>query len=267
MASTTHSWNPADYARHSCGQERWARELIELLRLQPGDSVLDIGCGDGRVTAEIARLTPQGRVVGVDKSAEMVAFAHERFPNAEFSNLSFQPADASALPFNEAFSVVFSNAVLHWVLEHRPVLAGIARSLKPGGRCVLQMGGRGNGADVILAFNSSRAQPRWRDMAPELERAYGFYGPEEYHSWLAEAGLTPDEVVLIGKDMVHDSRDIFIGWLRTAWMPYHAGIPRHDLDEFLSDVSARFLETHPADEAGRVHVPMVRLQVRARKKA
>src|SRR5579863_3531629 len=148
MQTVAHQWNPADYARHSQGQERWAKELITLLAPQPDESVLDIGCGDGRHTAEIARLVPQGRVVGVDRSPEMVRFAHEHFPPTQFPNLSFSQADASALPFHAEFDAIFSNAALHWVLDHRPVLAGIARSLKPGGRCVLQMGGKGNGNPV-----------------------------------------------------------------------------------------------------------------------
>jgi trans-aconitate 2-methyltransferase len=266
MSTTSHSWNPADYARHSTGQERWARELIGLLHLKPDDSVLDIGCGDGRMTAEIAKLVPRGGAVGVDKSSEMVAFARERFSGADFPNLSFQQADAAALPFSEEFSVIFSNAALHWVKGHRPVLAGIAGSLRPGGRCALQMGGQGNGADMIRAFDDCRAQARWRKVAPELECPYGFYSPEEYREWIAEAGLTADEVALVGKDMVHATHEAFVGWLRTSWMPYFADIPEADVDEFLTDVSARFLQIHPLDDLGWVHVPMVRLLVLAHKR-
>jgi len=215
------------------------------------------------MTAEIAGLAPSGKVVGVDKSGEMIAFARGRFSEAEFSNLSFQQADAAALPFVAEFDVIFSNAALHWVRGHRPVLAGIARGLKSGGRCVLQMGGRGNGADVIRAFDGCRAHPRWRAVTADLEFPYGFYGPQEYREWLAEAGLSADEVKLIGKDMVHDTRETFVGWLRTAWMPYYADVPKDGVDEFLQEVSGKFLEIHPQDELGRVHVPMVRLQVMA----
>jgi trans-aconitate methyltransferase len=142
MQTTAHEWNPADDARHSTGQERWARELFTLLAPKPHEGVLDIGCGDGRNTVELAALTPDGTVVGVDRSTAIIQFAQQHFPPARFPNLSFLQADASALPFHSEFDAVFSNAVLHWVLDHQPVLAGIARRLRPGGRCVLQMGER-----------------------------------------------------------------------------------------------------------------------------
>lgn len=142
MHPAVHPWNPADYARHSQGQERWAKELFALLAPKPHERVLDIGCGDGRNTAELAAMVSAGAVVGVDRSPEMIKFAQEHFPPARFPNLSFLQADATALPFNAEFNAVFSNAVLHWVLDHKPVLTGIARSLRPDGRCVLQMGER-----------------------------------------------------------------------------------------------------------------------------
>ena len=159
MTNPAHPWNPADYARHSQGQERWAKELFTLLAPKPDESILDVGCGDGRNTAELARLVSQGRVVGVDRSPEMVAYATEHFSPAQFPNLIFLGADASALPFHAEFEAVFSNAVLHWVLNHKPVLAGFARSLRPGGRCVLQMGGKGNGDEVVAAVEDCLRDP------------------------------------------------------------------------------------------------------------
>jgi len=102
-----YSWNPQDYAQNSRGQEAWARELLSLVNLQPGDVVLDIGCGDGRTTASIANRVPDGSVVGVDLSADMVAHASRHHGQASNHNLRFQQADAAALPFVAEFSVVF----------------------------------------------------------------------------------------------------------------------------------------------------------------
>ena len=148
MQNAAHCWDPADYAKHSQGQERWAKELLSLLALEPQESVLDIGCGDGRITAEIAGMVPAGYVIGVDLSREMVEHASEHYPADKFPNLKFQQADAAALPFVSEFDVVYSSAALHWTRDHQSVLRGIARSLKAPGRCVLQMGGKGCGAEV-----------------------------------------------------------------------------------------------------------------------
>ncbi|MCU1297676.1 MAG: methyltransferase [Acidobacteriaceae bacterium] len=260
-----HRWNPADYAKHSQGQERWAKELLSLVSLSSQDHVLDLGCGDGRITAEITGLVPHGRVVGADRSEEMIAFAAQHFPRATYPNLAIQVADASSLPFHEEFDVVFSNAALHWVREHRPVLAGISKALKPGGRCVLQMGGKGNGAGVIRAFDSSITEAPWRLSPNNFEFPYGFHAPQEYCEWMQDAGLIPDSVELIEKDMVHESREAFKGWLRTAWLPYVERVPAESRSEFLETVTSLYLEENPVDEQGRVHVQMIRLQVLAHK--
>jgi trans-aconitate methyltransferase len=119
MRQAAHPWNPADYARHSRGQELWARELLWSLNMQPHQSILDVGCGDGRMTSGIAKLVPAGRAVGIDRSTEMVEFAAQHFPASRFPNLSFQAADAAALPFRSEFDVVYSSAALHWVRDHR----------------------------------------------------------------------------------------------------------------------------------------------------
>ena len=265
MQTIAHQWNPADYARHSQGQERWAKELFALLAPKLHESLLDVGCGDGRNTAEIAKLVPRGRVVGIDRSPDMVRFAREHFPPAQFPNLIFQQADASELPFDAEFDAIFSNAVLHWVLDHRPVLGGIARSLRPGGRCVLQMGGKGNGDEVVAAMEACVQDPQWRAEWRSREAHYGFHGAEEYRGWMEQAGFCADSVELIEKDMVHETRDAFTGWLRTAWHPYTTRVAAGRREEFLEAVTKQYLSEHPADAEGRVHVRMIRLQVLAHK--
>jgi trans-aconitate 2-methyltransferase len=263
MKTIAHQWNPADYARHSQGQERWAKELLTLLAPKPQESILDIGCGDGRITAEIARLVRAGRALGVDRSPDMVRFAQEHFPPGQFPNLTFVQADASELPFEAEFDAVFSNAVLHWVLDHRPVLAGIARSLRPGGRCVLQMGGKGNGDEVVDVVEGCLADAKWQAEWRPRDSHYGFHGAEEYRAWMDDAGLEADSVELIEKDMVHESREAFTGWLRTAWHPYTTRVAAERREEFLEAVTERYLRERPADSEARVHVGMIRLQVLA----
>src|SRR5512147_1643215 len=117
-----YQWDAADYARSSSGQQQWARELIGKLHLQGSESLLDIGCGDGKVTAEIASLLTDGAALGVDNSPEMVSLARSSYPRQSYPNLDFQLADAASLPFESSFDVIFSNATLHWVMDHQPVL-------------------------------------------------------------------------------------------------------------------------------------------------
>ena len=88
------AWNAADYAANSAVQQTWARELIAQLHLRGDEHILDVGCGDGKVTAEIARAVPRGSVAGVDASAPMIEFARQTFPRGKVPNLEFQVMDA-----------------------------------------------------------------------------------------------------------------------------------------------------------------------------
>ena len=108
-------WDAEEYARNSAAQQGWAHELIEKLALSGRESVLDLGCGDGKVTAEIARRAAGGRVVGIDSSEDMVSLARRSFPESRHPNLRFQHGDARALRLDAEFDIVFSNSTLHWV--------------------------------------------------------------------------------------------------------------------------------------------------------
>jgi trans-aconitate methyltransferase len=258
-----YKWDPADYRRSSAAQQKWARELIEKLALKGNERVLDIGCGDGKMTAEIAAQLPHGSVLGIDSSEEMVAFARRSFPPENFPNLAFAVVDARRLSFDGEFDVVFSNAALHWVIDHLPVLEGVKRSLKPGGKVLLQMGGRGNAAQVFESVEEIVRSEKWREYFQDFAFPYGFYGPEEYRGWLEEAGLEPKRVELIPKDMVHKDREGLAGWLRTTWLPYTQRVQEERREEFISEVVDEYLRNNPPDAGGFIHVRMVRLEVEA----
>lgn len=259
-------WDAEDYSRSSAAQQVWARELIGKLHLNGDESVLDIGCGDGKVTAEIAALVPRGTVLGIDSSPEMVDFANRNFGDSR-ANVGFLLKDARDLDYVEEFEVVFSNATLHWVIDHRPVLRGIARALKPGGRILLQMGGFGNAADILSLMDALPDDTKWKRYFPESVQAYGFYGPGEYREWLLEAGLTARRVELLTKDMAQRGAEGLASWVRTTWLPYTQRVPEDLREEFISDIVERHIRSHPPDANGLVHVQMVRLEVEARKEA
>jgi trans-aconitate methyltransferase len=256
-------WNADDYAKNSAQQQSWARELISKLGLRGDERVLDIGCGDGKVTAELAAQVPRGSVVGLDSSSQMIEFARSAFAPSIYPNLSFVVGDAADLHFEHQFDVVFSNAALHWIYDHRPVLAGISRALRPDGRILLQMGGQGNASEILAVVESVARETEWKSYFENFGFRYGFHGPVEYARWLREAGMHPQRVQLVPKDMVHAGADRLAGWFRTTWMPYTQVIPTQHRDKFIAEVIARYVQSHPPDSAGQVHVKMVRLEVEA----
>lgn len=263
--NSMHRWNPADYEKSSSAQYKWAMELVSGLNLKGDEHILDIGCGNGKVTARLAGLVPEGRVIGVDISADMISYAQRKYPQKDFSNLSFQVGDASRLCFNEEFDLAVSFACLHWVKDHLPVLEGVRRSLLPGGRILFQCGGKGNAAKLLDLTEELVRNARWKAYFLDFHFPYNFYGPEEYRAWLVQAGLEPIRVELIPKDMVHLGQLGLEGIIRTTWLPYTERLPEGLRMKFVRELAHRYLELHPLDERGRSHVQMMRLQVEAEK--
>lgn len=258
-----YTWNAADYARHSSVQQVWARELVSKLGLNGTEKVLDLGCGDGKVTAEIGGLLTDGQVLGVDNSSAMIKLAREAFPREKHPNLSFMPGDANQLSFEEQFDVVFSNAALHWVIDHKPVLTGISKGLRRNGRVLLQMGGKGNAAAILAVLEKLIARKNWSHYFTGFAFPYGFYEPEQYREWLDEAGLKTIRTELIPKDMFYKDRDGLAGWIRTTWLPYTDRLPVDQRKPFISQLVEEYVKANPQDNNGRIHVGMVRLEVEA----
>lgn len=256
-------WNAQDYEQNSSAQQKWAQELIAKLDLKGHEHILDLGCGDGKVTADLARCVPSGSVLGVDQSATMIHLAQTRYPSAQHMNLHFQQMDARQLTFQNQFDVVFSNAVLHWVDDHIAVLNGLATGLHSQGRILLQMGGQGNAPGIVKAFDIVTQQPQWRQYFVNFKFPYFFYGPTDYRTWLPQTGFTPLRVDLIPKDMTHSSTAELAGWIRTTWFPYIQRVPEERRDHLVSAVLEQYFQSCPVSDDGGTHVEMVRLEVEA----
>lgn len=260
---SVYRWDATDYAQHSAAQFTWAQELIDHLSLQGHEVLLDIGCGDGRVSAKIADRVPHGQVIGIDSSREMITRAQATFPPTRHPNLRFDVMDAMHLIYDDAFDIVFSNAALHWVRDHRAVLLGVARSLRSGGRLLFQMGGKGNADAIIGVLNEVMHRPAWGSFFRDFAFPYTFYGPDDYLCLLAEADLQACRVELITRDMQQAGEGGLAGWLRTTWLPYTARVPPERRTTFIADVASAYVAVHPTSAQGTVHVKMVRLEVEA----
>ena len=157
------AWNAEQYQSGYSFVWQYGRDLLGLLAPQEGERILDVGCGTGQLTAEIA--ASGAVVIGIDSSSDMVEQARRNAPA-----LRFEVQDVCRLPYREEFDAVFSNAVLHWVLAAEEAASAMARALKPGGRLVVELGGRGNVCKLLAA--SDRAL-----------RELGVADPERYHPW------------------------------------------------------------------------------------
>lgn len=258
-------WNAADYAANSSVQQTWARELIAKLDLRGDEHILDVGCGDGKVTAELARALPRGSVTGMDASPQMIEFAKKTFPASAFPNMKFRVMDARKIQFDRQFNCVFSNAALHWVDDHEKILRGAALVLKTGGRLLVSCGGKGNAHDVFLALRPEMRLKRWRDFFRKMPLPYFFYAPSDYEKWLPKFGFNINALKLAPKDATYTGAAGFATWLRTTWLPFVQRVPENLREEFIAAVTQRYVAQHPPDATGAIHVRMVRLEIEAEK--
>lgn len=261
-----YKWNAEDYHKNSTNQQRWAREVIAKLDLQGNEKVLDIGCGDGKITAEIASHLPNGSVLGIDSSQEMINFAQSKFPASNFSNLAFQYGDATKLNFDNEFDAIASFACLHWITDHTPVLVGMKKSLKPFGRIFLQFGGKGNAAPIKDVIEQVIRSNKWINYFEDFTFKTHFYGDDEYQNLLEHVGLKVKRLELVKKDAIHQGKEGLKGWIRTTGCPNYLGrVPENLQQQIVDEIVDTYVESYPLDHVGFVHVPMIRLEVEVTK--
>lgn len=182
---TTQTWDADRYRRHADFVPELGMPVLDLLAPAAGERVLDLGCGDGALTEKIA--ASGAAVVGIDSSPEMVDAARRR-------GIDARVGDGAALPFAAEFDAVFSNAALHWMRDPDPVIAGVRRALKPGGRFVGEFGGHGNVAAIAVALLAVLAR---RGVAAEGVLPWYFPTAEEYRERLEGHGFTVSSIALI----------------------------------------------------------------------
>jgi trans-aconitate 2-methyltransferase len=264
---SAYHWDAADYSRNSAMQQQFAERLMERLALRGDERVLDIGCGDGKISAQIAAQVPRGTVTGVDVSPEMIQYAQTAFPSASHANLRFMVRDASHLDFRGEFDLVVSFSALHWVIDHQPVLAGIYRAVRRGGRVLMQFGGYGNMGVLDGIARAVPSDPRWRPYFRDFVYPWGFYDADEYRKWLAAAGFNVAHVALAVRDVTHAGRAGWNAWIRSAWPGYINRVPAELRPSLIEDLGERYFALRPIGPDGLAHVRMVRLEVDASRPA
>ena len=174
--------------------------------------------------------------------------------------------DAANLRFNNRFDLIFSNAVLHWVKDQKPVIKGMFKSLKQGGRVLIQMGGKGNASEIVDVLTKLKNEKKWRSYFKKFNFHFNFPDTNEYKALLMDCGFTLNRIELIPKIMEHEGVEALKGWIRTTWLPYTERVPEGEREIFIDLVTQKYIERHSVNLKGIINVQMIRLEVEAEKK-
>jgi trans-aconitate 2-methyltransferase len=236
MNTGAREWDAETYDAISDPQFEWGLEVLERLELRGDETVLAAGCGSGRVTAELLKLLPEGRVIGLDGSQEMVDKAGEALGGRAEVILM----DLQELELPEPVDVIFSTATFHWIPDHDNLFRRLHASLTPGGRLVAQCGGKGNVANLATAIvgvaSRDEFAPHFRDMGV----IWNFSGPEETEERLLAAGFSDPRCWLQDKPVTPERPLDFLATVTLG--PHLARLPEDKRDSFTQTVAAELGE-------------------------
>ncbi|MGH9523123.1 MAG: class I SAM-dependent methyltransferase [Terriglobales bacterium] len=257
-------WNAEAYHRLSEPQYAWGRRVLERLSLRGDETVLDSGCGTARLTVELARLIPRGRVLAVDLSQNMLRQARETFAAAGASvraRVDFACADSAALPFDSAVDGVFSTASFHWVLNHDALFRSVFTALKPGGWLIAQCGGGPNLLGLRRRAEALMKSPEFENYFVGWRQAQNYSTDVETTERLRKAGFRDIATWLHREDVTFPNPETYREFLETVTL--HADLARIP-DPVLRD---RFLDilTEQALSDPQLGLDYWRLNIYARK--
>lgn len=252
--------NPSEYSRNSRLQYEFAHMMIRNTNIKPTDRILDIGCGDGKITADMAALVEQGQVIGTDISAQMIHFATRTYIQ---NNLGFMVMDAEMNVFRKQFELVTSFCCLHWVRQQLTALKGIKSALVDDGRAALLVPLRHE--ELYSAIESVVESEKWRRFFTGFINPHIFFSKEQYNQLLIDAELSPlslDEKIIPYTFRTKNEMERFL----KAWLPHIKKLPEESHDEFMTDIGNKFLEQNPQETDVAITLPLRMLQVYALQK-
>lgn len=230
-------WNADQYSLGSSLQQRLARKMLMSVPLRGTERILDLGCGDGKITAEIATQVPRGSVLGVDLSKNMIDFASKNFMQA---NLRFEISDVCELPYREEFDLVVSFFTLHWVRAQEKALRSIRKALKENGQAWFYIVCDGPRKSIEDVIEDVRHSPRWASYYKGFERPYVHYTPEEYRFLAERNGFHPIQIIRENMTSDFKTRQGFANFIRGTFPNWTGFLPESDREIFVDEVVDRY---------------------------
>jgi trans-aconitate 2-methyltransferase len=255
-------WNPQRYLQFSRERELPCRDLINRIAGAPLETIVDLGCGPGNSTGVIREAFPHAEVIGVDSSPEMLSAAKARLPGVKFVQ-----ADIGSWACDPPVDLIFSNAALQWVADHRDMLPRLASTLKPGGYLAVQMPYRDDDSPISRVFRAAEASERWKVYFKKPVRTWSVQQPSDYYRWLCGSCSQIDLWLIDYYHPLPHARAV-IDWYRgTGLRPYLDALPsegeRHAFLQYCGDT---IKPMYPVQSDGCILFSIRRLFITARQR-
>lgn len=241
------NWNSAQYLKFENERTRPAHDLAFALTVPAPRKVLDVGCGPGNSTAVLRQRFPDAEILGVDNSADMIARARNRCPDMEFR---YQNIDSGFSGFPGRYDVIYSNACLHWIPDHKTLLPNMLKTLNPGGVLAVQMPVHQN-MPMYCALAEMAADSPWTAMISGIHNFHSLT-PEEYYDFFA---ALPVKFSLweTGYFQIMDGVAGILEWYRGSGLrPYLAALPETEHEAFLDELRKRLSVLYPLRPDGKI---------------
>jgi len=245
-------WDGELYLKNSTLQYQWANSYIQKFQLNGNEKILDIGCGDGRITAMIAKSVPDGFVLGIDPSDSMLQTAQNLKVKIAFANLDFVKRDAMDLQLTSEFDFIVSFSCFHWIADHFRALQELEKALKPGGKVFLYFAPDHGRDRFDHAIKKVVRSTKWAPYFSDFSNPFTLVSPSQFATYAEEANLLIKRIEIITVDEIFPSKDAFAAWM-TGWMSYLKQLPKELHKEFLEEIIDCYLEKHPNDSENQLH--------------
>jgi len=260
--SMTFEFDADKYIKASSHQRQWGNKLIQQLNLKGHERILDLGCGDGELTAHLAELVPDGSVIGIDASKNMITSAQN---NHKAENIEFQLMDINDMDFHEEFDVIFSNAALHWIKDHNELLANARKSLRKEGVLLFNFAADGNCTNFLKVIKRAIVEKKYQSYFRDFDWPWYMPTENEYRKILNLANFSETSVFTENADRYFSNSEEMIKWLdQPSLVPFLKFVEIHDKRAFRDYVIEHMIiETSQHD--GRCFETFRRINVFAKK--
>lgn len=254
----------ASYNKSSSYQMDGILEFLDSAFFSNAENVLDLGCGDGKITSYLAKKMPKSSIVGCDVSKSMIDFAKAHYASSELPNLRFIEKSACDLGYSNEFDRVVSFNSLHWIQDQQKALNGIYTSLKSGGKALLIAATKSKENDLLFCCGKLVSSEKWAPHFQNYPKFHSFHSEEEYRQLLQTAGFAIDKIQESIREVVFENRKSFENWISSVLTPMHH-LQEMNRKPFLNDLFAEIVERGRVDESGKIHLHFSQIELLATK--